>query len=263
MTNNFEISGSATSGPEKLFIATPFYGGMLTDAYFHSMLRLTQVLSKKNIGYMVSTMRNESLLPRSRNTHVALFLESGCSHMIFIDADIEFDPASILRMMATGKDVIAGPCPHKTIPPKFALNFLFDGDPRGRKLITDNGAIEVKDAGTGLLMVRREAFTKMMEAYPDLKYVNNLSGLSPNLSPYFYSFFDTMHDPDSHVFLSEDFTFCYRWRKIGGRVWIDPQAVQNHVGTHTFTGNLDHMIAWEDDGTCRLRGPVVFEKPGD
>ena len=98
-----------------IFFATPCYGGQLTDQFFLSMFRLTQALNHYKINYRITTLRNESLVTRARNILTAMFLESDCTHLMFIDADIEFEPDSVIRMLAMNKPLIAAAYPKKTI----------------------------------------------------------------------------------------------------------------------------------------------------
>jgi hypothetical protein len=258
-----QMSGPDNKNLHRLFIATPCYGGMLTDQYFHSIIILGQELSRLKIDYGIYTIRNESLVTRARNSLVAMFLESSYTDLIFIDSDIRFDPASVPRMLASGKPVIGGAYSVKQIPPRYTLSFCFDGDPADRNLVADKGDIEVAEIGTGFLLIRREVLEKMMEAYPDLKYTNDISTYPEKLGPFFYTFFDTVLDPVSRRYLSEDYAFCRRWRDIGGRVWLDPKTVLDHIGSNAFSGNVNELFAWEGENRCRLRGPVVFKKPAD
>ena len=244
----------------KLFIATPCYGGMLSDQYFHSILILGHELSKNNVDYGIFTIRNESLVTRARNSLVAMFLESNYTDLFFIDADIQFDPQSVLRMLTMDKPVIGGAYTVKQIPPRYTLSFCFDGDPDDRRLIVDKGAIEVAEIGSGFLLIRREVLERMIEAYPELKYNNDISSYPNKLDPFFYTFFDTMLDPATHRYLSEDYTFCRRWRDIGGKVWLDPKTILNHIGTYTFTGDVNELFEWDKEENCRLRRPVLFKK---
>ena len=232
----------------EIFFATPCYGGVVTDQYFLSMFKLSQALMSHGISFRVTTLRNESLVTRARNILAAMFMESTASHLFFIDADIEFDVDGIMRALAYDKDILAAAYPKKALPVQYAINFKFT-DPEKKRIRVENGAVEVLDASTGYFCVKRRVFDKMREAYPELHYRND-SNIDPKFNKYCYSFFDTLHDPDDNRYLSEDYTFCRRWQKLGGEIWLDPNTHLNHVGTYTFEGELSQVIGLVDSHKC-------------
>lgn len=223
-----------------IFFATPCYGGLLTDQYFLSMFRTTQVLIQHGIPFRVTTLRNESLISRARNILSAMFMESESTHLFFIDADIEFQPEDVLRAIAYDKDIIASAYPKKTLPVQYAINFKFK-DFGKREVRSENGIVEVLDASTGFFCIKKRVFDKMRESYPELHYRND-SNIDPKYNKYCYSFFDTIHDPDDNRYLSEDYTFCRRWQKLDGEIWLDPNTKLNHVGSYTFEGDVSKII---------------------
>ena len=50
--------------------------------------------------------------------------------------------------------------------------------------------------------------------------------------------FDTMVEPETGQYLSEDYAFCRRWRDLGGEIWADFEARLTHVGHAAYTGSL-------------------------
>jgi hypothetical protein len=77
----------------KLFVATPMYGGMAHGMYLKSCLDLQGLCSQYGIEVRFSFIFNESLITRARNYLVDEFLRAeGFTHFLFIDADIHFDP---------------------------------------------------------------------------------------------------------------------------------------------------------------------------
>ena len=223
-----------------VFFATPCYGGLVTDQFFLSMFRASQTLMRHGINFRVTTLRNESLIPRARNILTAMFLESDCTHLLFIDADIEFQPDDVLRALAYDKPILAGAYPKKTLPVQYAINFKFQ-DTTHKQLRVENGAVELLDASTGFFLIKRETIEKMMQAYPELHYRND-SNIDPKLNRYCYALFDTMIDPTDNRYLSEDYTFCRRWQALGGEIWLDPNTKLNHVGSYTFEGDVSKII---------------------
>jgi hypothetical protein len=54
--------------------------------------------------------------------------------------------------------------------------------------------------------------------------------------------FDCVIDRETGHYLSEDYTFCQRWRAIGGRIWLDPTGMLVHVGAHDFAGSAEGRV---------------------
>ena len=234
----------------KLFIATPCYGGNLTDQYFLSMFDATQELQKLGIHYKITTLRNESLITRGRNILTAMFLESDCTHLLFIDADIEFPKDAIIRALAHDKPIVAGAYPKKGLDLakiakgesgiSYAINFKYENF-KEKKLRIENGLVEVLDASTGFFMIQRSVLDQMRISYPELSY-NTDSNLHAKYDEYMYAFFDTGIDPSDRRYLSEDYYFSRLWQKLGGEIWIDIKTKLNHVGSYTFQGDVESII---------------------
>ena len=251
-----------------IFIATPCYGGQIGEPYFRSMMRLAILCNKFDIQFTVSTLANESLITRGRNTLVSFFMEHPeATHLFFIDADIEFDPNDLLRMVAYDKPITVGAYPKKAInwdsivnaarnnneetaqtieghSSNYVVNFDFLKDESGNKTpqvqIQDN-LIKLKDAGTGFMCIKKETIQQMFDKHTDLKYVNDIN-VDNKFEPFMYALFDCIIDPDSRRYLSEDYTFCRRWQEMGGDVWLDPRTALNHVGHYTFRGNIRKLL---------------------
>jgi len=251
-----------------IFIATPCYGGQIGEPYFRSMMRLIILCDKYEIPYTVSTLANESLVTRGRNTLVSFFMENpDHTHLFFVDADIEFNAEDMLRMVAYDKPVTVGAYPKKAVnwdsiiraareneqetaatieghSSNYVVNFEFQQDEEGNKTnavrIVDN-LVQLKDAGTGFMCIRRDTIQKMFDTHPELKYVNDIN-VDNKFEPFMYALFDTMIDPDSRRYLSEDYTFCRLWQQMGGDVWLDPRTALNHVGHYVFRGNIRKLF---------------------
>ena len=254
----------------KFFIATPCYGGQLNEPYFRSVIKMMTFFNGHQIPLAFGTIANESLVTRARNVLVAYFLASDYTHLMFIDADIEFQTEDILKLYAHKKDVVVGAYPKKGVAwdkirsnltdpsnkdkelsdrdmasfgSDYAINFKFV-DKETKTIGVENGLIKLHDAGTGFMMISREAILKMIKAYPELKYNNDVNINNADLKDHFYALFDTMIDPVDRRYLSEDYTFCRRWQEIGGDVWLDPSISLNHYGHFCFQGNPEAIISF-------------------
>jgi hypothetical protein len=221
--------------------------------------------NQHQIPIAFGTIANESLVTRARNVLVAYFLQSNYTRLLFIDADIEFQVEDVLKLIAHNKEVCVGAYPKKGVNwqrikdsinskqgqdisdrdiaaagSDYAINFKFVNRDL-KQIAIENGVIKLHDGATGFMMIKREAIDKMIAAYPELKYNNDLN-TPPDLQDFFYAFFDTMIDPKDRRYLSEDYTFSRRWQDIGGDIWLDPSISLNHFGSFNFQGNPAQII---------------------
>jgi hypothetical protein len=248
----------------KLFIATPMYGGMAHGLYIKSSLDLQTTMNKYGIETKFSFLFNESLITRARNYLVDEFLRSDHTHLLFIDSDIHYNPQDVLALMALDKDVIGGPYPkksmnwaniaqaaraHPNMDPKeleqLVGEYVFNVV-KGTKQFSVTEPLEVMEIGTGFMMVKREVFERMEKEYPTIKYKpDHIGQANFDGSRYIHAYFDTVIDYKESItgggserYLSEDYMFCQMWRKIGGSIFLCPWMKTQHVGTYAFTGNM-------------------------
>jgi hypothetical protein len=211
----------------RVHICMPCYGGQLTESTFMSYIKWANVARQLGLDWTVETMTNESLISRARNTLTAKFLHTKEStHLMFIDADIGWEPWHLLVMLNHDKDVVGGLYPMKSLPVKWCVNGIPDAvqdDP--------SGLIEVTKTGTGFLLMKRDVFEKL-NAHPAVKSFTNDIGLDPVLNPYMKTYFDTAVRENRYY--SEDWTFCENWRDIGGQVFVDKRVLLKHTGTYVF-----------------------------
>jgi len=243
---------------KSLFIGMPCYGGMMTGMTAKSLLDLQTMLANYGVATKFSFLFNESLIQRARNYITDEFLNrSDCTHMMFIDADVAFNPQDIIAMLALDKELIGGPYPKKSVEWKQLYKAIQKNptlpleeyekltgamvfNPVGgteRFSVTD--PLEVSEIGTGFFMAKREIFEKFQEAHPEYMYKPDHVGQANfDGSREICSFFNVFIDPESRRTLSEDYCFCHQVRKLGIKVWLCPWMQLSHVGTYIFTGNL-------------------------
>jgi len=210
----------------RVHICMPCYGGMLTESTFMSYIKWSNTCRQLGLDWTMETMTNESLISRARNTLVAKFLNAPQStHLMFIDADIGWEPWHLLVMLNRDVDVIGGLYPMKALPVRWVVNG-FDGAETG-----PDGLQEVSKTGTGFMLVKRHVFEKLQE-HPAVKPFNNDIGLPKELDQHLRTYYDTAVRENRYY--SEDWTFCENWRDLGGKVWVDKRVLLKHTGTYVF-----------------------------
>jgi hypothetical protein len=241
-----------------LVIATPCFGGQVSVNYTASLLRLEKaVRAYSGLSLKVLFKDGDALITRARASLVAQFLDDpAATHLLFIDADIGFEPEQVLRLIQCGAGMSAAVYPIKRIdwdrisstiaaerpnPAAASLTYVLEVDSPGA-VICQGGFIKVRYAGTGFLMIRREALERMCTHYPQLKYRRDHSLDAATTSDNRFALFDCMIADDG-TYLSEDFAFCKRWSDMGGEIWADRNSALSHVGPITFRGDLSSQFA--------------------
>jgi hypothetical protein len=247
-----EPGGMTDFSAFKLVVATPCYGGMVTQRYMQCTCALLIETAQIGLRVQLELLGRESLITRGRNALVAKFLDDPeATHLLFIDADIGFEPRQVLRMLTFDHDVVAGMYPLKDILwNAAAVDRARGGETldhaamrfvgvalEGSERETENGFVTGSYAGAGFLMISRRVFEKMRTSYPHLQYKAAHTAVDPSLSTNQYAFFDCIIDEVSGEYLSEDYAFCQRWRALGGKIWLDTQGVLAHIGPYEFVGS--------------------------
>jgi len=216
----------------KVHFATPCYGGQINEVCFSSYLQWTIMAMQNKLDFVVDTLSNESNINRGRNSCAAKFLAGDATHLMFVDADIGWDPADVVKLMSADVDVACGVYPQKTIPAKYVVNVL-PTDPNAEKR---DGLVEVDTAGTGFMLIKREVFAGLIEGGAT-KYHDNI-GLDENTNNHQYDFFNCTVD-ETGQYLTEDWSFCRSVTKAGYSIWVDKTINLTHTGYWRFPGDLE------------------------
>jgi len=216
----------------KVFVAVPSYDKKVYVACVQSLMNAMQVLLKNGIEFQFSFEVGLPWLTMARNNLVRSFLESDCTELVFIDADIGFKPEAFRDLIVSNEAIIAGAYPKKQDEKVFAVLVKMgaDGNP-----IVENGAVEAEGLPTGFMKIKRVVFEKIMEAHPELIYEDITTG-KPT-----YNFFGMFIDKGK--WYGDDYGFCKLWTDLGQRLWIIPNVTLTHSGSKVYEGNLhDHMV---------------------
>jgi len=250
---------AAAAAPRtKLVIATPCFGGQISVLYAASLFKLQSVVrTYRGLSLKVLFKDGDALITRARASLISQFLDDpSATHLLFVDADIGFEPEQVLRLIECGADMCAAIYPVKRIdwdkvkctieaarsnPAAAALKYVFEVDDPNA-VIERAGFVRVRYAGTGFLMMRRAALERMCAHYPQLKFKRDHSSDAAMTSENRFALFECMVAEDG-TYLSEDFAFCRRWTDMGGEIWADLNSRLNHIGPMAFCGDLASQFA--------------------
>jgi hypothetical protein len=240
-----------------IFVATPMYGGMCTGFYAQSMLQLATICSRAEMDVSFSFMFNESLIQRARNAMAHNFMKkTECTHMMFVDADIRFNPNDIVTMVQADKDIICGIYPKKEINwagvdaavkqgvqphelTKYTGSMVVNlVDYQGSVTVPINQPIRIWNGGTGFMLIKRQVFEKLQKRVKS--YRNDVGDLGGTIKPQdlIYEYFPVFIEKETNRLLSEDYAFCKLAREAKFDVWAAPWVSLGHFGTYLFEGGL-------------------------
>jgi hypothetical protein len=252
----------------KLFLATPMYGGMCAGMFSRSVADLAALCTHYGIPLQMYFLFNESLITRARNYCVDEFMRSDATHLMFIDSDIGFNPNDVIALMALSRDdspydIIGGPYPKKCISwekiklavdkgvadkdpnvlEKFVGDYVFNPK-SGAGSIPIGEPVEVLEIGTGFMMARKNTFQKFSEKFPQYSYKpDHVRTAAFDGSREIMQYFQAEIDPVSKRYLSEDYWFCQKVQEMGLKTWFCPWMQMQHVGTYIFGGSLADLAS--------------------
>ena len=252
--------------PLKVRLLTPCYGSQVYVNYVTSLMHTVELFRLCDVPLVVDLCKNDSLVPRARNNLLAKAMsDPATTHVLFIDADITWNPADVLRLLLSDKEVVGGIYPLKSYQwgkllkskdvvdtmlhrhnasavrsavtqtefirqnmVKYNVNFL------STQLNVVNSIAEVRHIPTGFMMIQRGAIEKMQRAYPDTKYVDDVQYLQGAENDHAFALFDT--GVQNGHYYSEDWMFCERWMNIQGSIHADIGIPLMHTGPEDYAG---------------------------
>lgn len=251
-----------------LYVAFPAYSCMLQKDFATSLFSLQAACIRNRVACTIDSIGNESLVHRARNILTARFMKNErATHLVFIDADIAFNPESIFKLVNAQKPIISGVYAKKGIQwdrmqrrvdewcnkhgkspsdltsqqlLEFGLDYNINIDPE-KETRLENGVAPVLDTATGFLVIQRHVIEQMYSYYKDtLSCVNDIPS-SGQIIPEYVAIFDCMIDPKSRRYLSEDYAFSRRWQNMdpeNNKIYADLSIPLGHIGSHQFVGSL-------------------------
>jgi len=250
------------ASPARLMVATPLYGGAQAD-YLRGVIGLAVLSEQRGVPVRFAFVSNTAAIDRARNMLAGAFLQSDATHLLFLDADIGFEPEQVLDLVAlVERDarlaVIGAPCPKRRINwplvAAAAAKGLAKGNPAELERYSGLFALEALDPaagarldqplevrriGTGLMLIRREVIEELCARHRELRYPVDPQDRSENgLGEYLHALFQPMFDAETGQLLSDDYAFCQRARAAGFRIWAAPWMRTSHTGPARFAGTL-------------------------
>jgi len=238
--------------PISIFVATPVHSDVSIH-YFKACLEFQKECFVRKIPVMFQVMKS-SLVTQGRQLCVSGFMESNCTHMLFIDSDISFNFKMVERMINYDKDICLVPYPIKgldfdkiksrikegsTLDPRVLGNQYTMSVPDPSNVKVENGFIEVERGPAGCMLIKREVIEALIKEYPEFT-INQHTLIDGKLvkRKHMYNFFDTYWNKDDKTYTGEDFYFCKLCKHAGIKMYALVDEYISHHGEFSYTGRL-------------------------
>jgi hypothetical protein len=208
---------------KKIMIATPSYSGDISAFYVDSLVNTVNKVKNSEIKISHQFLVYQPVIQYARNTLVKQFLESDNDEIVFIDSDQAWEPDDLIKLINSNKDFVGAAVHLKTHDERYNVKFL-DNE------VDHEGYLLVDSIGTGFLKISRNALEKICK--DSEKYFYNETE---------YSSVFELSIKDGHA-ITEDFTFCEKWKSLGGKIYIDTNLKSFHIGKDMWASDIERYL---------------------
>ena len=210
----------------KLYISTPAYDSKVAVDYCNSLIQSLKVLEKSGIECVVGNKSGDCYIAKARNSLTREFLESDCTHLLFIDADVGWEPDKIGKIVQSKYDVCLGAYPMKIEYEKYPLHIATE---ENGLVIREGDYIRLHMGPTGFMCIKREVFT-------GISGKEYISEDGPKEKDYFQT------GVNLERWWGEDSAFCKLVTDSGFQIWCYTDIDFRHWGTKCWTGNCKRKL---------------------
>lgn len=223
MSHLFYDEGAPAAG-RKVLLATSSYGSP-DPTYTYSIARSREALTAAGIqtGYML--LVGYCHVDDARNAIVRNFLASDCTELLFLDADVSWQPEGIVQLCQRDLDLVGGVYPYRRESQNMPVRLL------DTRLPDETGLLEVEGLPTGFMKISRRVLEQIAKC--SLVYLDK-SDETPQV-------FERLTGNDKTRW-GGDIAFCNKWRAMGGKIYADTEIRLGHAATVIYKDSLGAYI---------------------
>lgn len=213
----------------KILVAIPVYDGKLAVQTIRCLLNEQAVALGSGDDFQVRFLPSCSHAAMGRNQLAREFLDSDAERMVFLDADVTFEPGDLIKLAKHPVDFVGGAYRFKFEEESYPVGWL-----DAKELwASDLGLLEVKTLPGGFLSLSRNVFERLKAAHPEREY--------EHFGKKCHAFF-MMPWLDGALY-GEDSFFCKEWREAGGQVFLDPELDLTHWEfNRPYSGHIGNWL---------------------
>lgn len=228
--------------------ATPAFDHTLTLGYFKSAYLTNAALDKAGILHGYYMLGGDPYLAKVRNLLVEHCLRSypTMTDFFFVDADVEWDPAGVLKLLEAPHDVVCGIYPKKNDITEFPCDLDFSTG----ALIEKDGFYKAIHVPTGFLRIKRHVLEKMIAVEPT--YDDGTGNLKAVHNVFEMGFSGERKPGGTGKWWGEDYAWSEKWLAMGGEIWVYPDIQFGHRGQKTWHANFNDSLKAYHEGQAKI-----------
>lgn len=208
----------------KLFVGTLATKGQFEHEYVTSLGRALPVFQREGIETVTYFETNTTDVAHARNRMATLFLETDCTHLLFVDSDQRWRAEDVIRMLSHELPIVGGAVPVKA--ERVGLDRYVGNLSPELVVVEGRPLAEAAQMGTGFMLIHEDVLIAMIDADEAVPYRTHFADGSQARKD--YCFFDWAIIDG--IRYSEDYHFCLKFKRMGGRLWFDTLCELGHVG---------------------------------
>ena len=219
-----------------IHIAMPCYDTVKINTMI-SMLKLIKEITKAGMNFELNTMKSP-YVAYARNILSSRFMNRKEDYLLFIDADLEFEPECVIKMLLAQKDIICTPYRAKTNDPEYVRYTVNLPDPKNVDVV--NGVTEILNGPAGMMLINRSVFEKIIKDHPELEIKQDPGVQTFPEDIKVYNFFHCNFN--DHRWTGEDMSFCDLARSAGFKIYANIDSPLIHHGSYGYKGTYKDIF---------------------
>lgn len=193
-------------------------------SYVFSIARSREALTAAGIQSAYYLLQGNCHVDDGRNAVVSDFLQSDCTDLVFLDADVSWEPDALVELCGYDQDIVGGVYPYRreSEEEKMPVRML-----RGVTDVGPDGLLEVEGLPTGFMKIKRHVL-EMMAATAKRFLKDDAKTVAVIFE----------RDYFGGGRRGGDIRFCMVWREMGGKVYAVPELRLGHCGKMVIKDSL-------------------------
>lgn len=222
---------------KKVIICTPTRAKP-SQPYLDSLAASVPVLDAAGWDHGTVYEIGSPYISHARSKALRKALDAHASVVVFIDDDLSWRPADLLKLIETDAECASGTYRFKKEPEEYMGAVVTKDD--GTPVVRADGCIEAHSIPAGFMKITRDGVSRFMREWPDLCYGE---ACAPHVDLF-------NHGANGGVWWGEDYAFARRWREKCGKVWLVPDLQLDHHAADTiYRGNFHHFMLRQPGGS--------------